>query len=333
MNPRTGSLISAPQSTDGTPSGHLAAGAGRPPTRQDAIEHVAFRLGVGLFAALPRPLALRVGAVLGQLAYLVDARDRATALFNLRLAFPERSDAERRAILRASCRNLGRVGAEICHFHALTRETLGRYVRVADPAAWEAALADIAAHGALILTGHFGNWELLAYAHGLLGHPITLVHRPMRNPLVEAGIQALRRGAGTRALPKRAAAKEVIRTIRRGGIVAIPFDQNQSAAAGVFVDFFGVPACTTGGLARLAEITGAPVYPAFLVREGESSRHRIELLPAVPRIETGDRDADVTANTRQYSAVFEAMIRRHPEQWIWFHKRWRTRPPGEQPFY
>jgi KDO2-lipid IV(A) lauroyltransferase len=155
----------------------------------------------------------------------------------------------------------------------------------------------------------------------------------MRNPLVDTAIDAIRSGSGTRALAKRAAAKAAIRELRRPGMVVIPIDQNQSAALGVFVDFFGLPACTTFGLARLAKLTGVPVYPAFLVRQGESARHRLEVLPRVDWVETGNHQADVVANTQRYTAVFEGMVRRYPEQWIWFHKRWRTRPPGEPQFY
>jgi KDO2-lipid IV(A) lauroyltransferase len=278
---------------------------------------------------LPRPWALRAGAAIGRLLYTVDARDRATALRNLAIAFPERSAAERVAILQASCRNLGRVGAEICHLSRLAPASLERYVGFADRAGWE----QIITGGGLILTGHFGNWELLAYAQGLLGHPITLVHRPMRNPLVDRAIIDLRAGAGTRALAKRAAARDIIRAVRAKQIVAIPIDQNQSANLGVFVDFFGTPACTTFGLARLALLMHCPVYPVFMVREGESDRHLIHTGPAVDLIDTGDRDADIVANTQRYTAIMEAMIRAHPEQWIWFHKRWRTRPPGEAQFY
>jgi KDO2-lipid IV(A) lauroyltransferase len=115
--------------------------------------------------------------------------------------------------------------------------------------------------------------------------------------------------------------------------VVIPIDQNQSASLGVFVDFFGKPACTTSGLARLARRTKAPVYPAFLVRQPQPERHRIEVLPRVDWVSTGDDDADLVANTQRYTKVFEDVLRRHPEQWIWFHKRWRTRPAGEPQFY
>lgn len=305
----------------------------RPATTKDRLEYLAFRAGIGLFAHMPRPLALRAGALLGELFFRLDAKDRRTGLTNLAIAFPDLGEGERLRILRESCRNLGRTGAEVCHLAHLTRENLARYVTFRDPAAWSAALADIAARGGLILTGHFGNWEMLAYAHGLLGHPVALVHRPMRNPLVDAGIAALRSGSGTTPLPKRAAAKEILRTLRRKGIVVIPIDQNQSAGLGVFVDFFGKPACTTFGLARLARISGAPVYPVFLVRQGGSDRHTVEILPRVDWVDTGDDDRDIEFNTQRYTKVFEGMLRRHPEQWIWFHKRWRTRPPGEPQFY
>jgi len=303
-----------------------------PPSSRDRLEYVAFRAGVGALASLPRSAAMRFGAALGDLFYQFDARRRSTALTNLHIAFPQNSEEENLRILRESCRNLGRVDAVVCQLPRLTPETLSRYVGFRDESAWRRTLADIEQNGGLILTGHFGNWEMLAYVHALLGHPVTLVHRPMRNPLVGAGIARLR-GPATRALPKRAAARGVIRTLRHKGIVVIPIDQNQSARLGVFVDFFGMKACTTFGLARLAKLTGAPVYPVFLVRQGSSDRHLVETLPPVGWIDTGDAEADVVANTQRYSDVFEGMLRQYPEQWIWFHRRWRTRPPGEAQFY
>ena len=301
----------------------------RPPRFGHRLEYAGFRLAFALFAALPWNVALRVGAWLGELFYLFDVRDRRIAMLNLSVAFPERSVAERRRILRASCRNLGRVVVEFCHLPQLTAEQLPSIVSFADRAAWEHVIASAGERGAVILTAHFGNWELLAYVHGLLGHPITLVHRPMHNAPFDDAITAIRATAGTRAIKKKAAAKEAIRALRRHDILVIPSDQNQTHSFGVFVDFFGKPASTTPGAARLAMLTGAPVFPAFLVREGESGRHRIVTLPEVDMIRTGDRSADVITNTQRCSLVVEAMIRRYPEQWIWFHKRWKTRPKDE----
>jgi KDO2-lipid IV(A) lauroyltransferase len=159
------------------------------------------------------------------------------------------------------------------------------------------------------------------------------VHRPMHNPVFDRAIDAIRARAGTRAIPKKSAAKEAIRTLRRKEMLVVPSDQNQTRSFGVFVDFFGKPACTTPGAARLAMLTGAPVFPVFLVREGEGPHHRIEVLPEVEMISTGDRQADAVTNTQRCSKIIEDMIRRYPEQWIWFHKRWKTHPPGEPPLY
>ncbi len=283
--------------------------------------------------ALPLSLGLRLGAGVGELLYCIDARDRHVALLNLSIAFPEKSLAERRGILRASCRNLGRLAVEFCHLPELSRDTLDRYVHFADRAAWERRLAEADTTGAVIVTAHFGNWELFAYAHGLLGRPVTLIHRPMRNPLVDDIIDAIRTRSGTRAIAKKSAAKEAIRVLRKRGIVVIPSDQNQTYAYGVFVDFFGKKACTTPGAARLAALTGAKVIPAFLVREGESARHRVEILPEIALVDSGDRHADAVTNTQRCSDAVEAMIRRYPEQWIWFHKRWKTRPGDEPAVY
>jgi KDO2-lipid IV(A) lauroyltransferase len=139
--------------------------------------------------------------------------------------------------------------------------------------------------------------------------------------------------AGTGLISKRQAAREVIRVLRNKGIVAIPFDQNATGRWGVFAEFFGVPASTHPGLARLAELSGSPVYPVFLVRKDGSPRHEILILPEVEVVRTADRDRDTVENLRRFNRVFEDVVRRHPDHWIWMHKRWRTRPPGEPPIY
>jgi KDO2-lipid IV(A) lauroyltransferase len=222
---------------------------------------------------------------------------------------------------------------EVAHLPALTRANIDRYVTIDDPERWRRGLERVRDTGAIILTGHFGNWELLAHACGLLGHPVTLVHRRMRNDLVERQIGRLRALAGTASVAKRSAAKEALLRLKQRALVAIPFDQNQIRSFGVFVDFFGVPASTTTGPVRLAMLTGAPIIPVFLVREGESARHRIVALPEVELASTGDREADIRTNTQRCNDVFEQMVRAHPDHWIWFHKRWRTRPKGERRIY
>jgi KDO2-lipid IV(A) lauroyltransferase len=315
-------------------SSRAAARAEPPrPTWTDRLELILFDAARGLFAALPRRMAFRLGTRLGDLFYALDRRDRRTALRSLAIAFPEKTEAERLAILRASCRNLGRVAAEVCHLAELTPESVGHYVRIEDPEAWRRAIDLAAKRGGLVLTGHFGNWELLAYAHGLLGHPVTLVHRPMRNRLVDGRITELRARAGTRSIPKKLAAKTAMRALLRRELVAIPADQNQTRRDGVFVRFFGVMASSTPGLARLSVLTGAAVVPVFLVRERDSEHHRLVVLPPVEMVDTGDKQSDIATNTQRCQAVLERMIRQYPEQWIWFHKRWRTQPLGAPKLY
>jgi len=305
----------------------------RTPTHRDRLEYAALRLAVGFFRILPRRTALRVGAAVGELFFRLDARDRRVALQNLAIAFPEKRPAERNAILRRSCHNLGRMAAEICHLRSLTSESVRRYVDIENPQLWQEGLRRGTERGLLVLTGHVGNFELLAYAHGLLGHPIALVHRPMRNPLVEELIRDLRAGAGTVSLAKSTAARQALRLLRQRQIVAIPADQNQVARTGVFADFFGLPACTTPGPVRLAMRTGALVQPVFLVRAGSSERHRIVVLPEVEMVDSGDPQRDVITNTERCNRALEEILRIYPEQWIWFHKRWKTRPPGEPKLY
>lgn len=223
--------------------------------------------------------------------------------------------------------------AEVCHLHDLTTDSVRRYVCIPDEEAWQRAVESTRERGAIILTGHVGNFELLAYAHGLLGAPVTLVHRPIRNALIDDFVVRLRERAGTRSIGKHSAAKAALRALARREILAIPADQNQSRRSGVFVSFFGLSASTTAGPARLAMMTGAPILPVFLLREGETEIHRLEIQPPVDLVQSGDRDADVVANTQRCTSVIEDIVRRHPEQWIWFHKRWRTRPLGEAELY
>ena len=290
------------------------------------LEHLGFSLVFRLFAALPLAAALRLGGRIGDLLYFFDRPHRHLALQHLRIAFPQASTAELVRILRASCRNLGRMAAEFCHLRDFESAALSDVVTITPKAEWDRAIERSKQSGVIVLTAHLGNWELLAHAHGALGHPVTLIHRPMRNQLVDDAITAVRAHAGTRTIPKKSAAREAIRSLRRGGIVAIPSDQNQTTRYGVFVDVFGKQACTTPGVARLAGLTRSPVYPVFIVRDGESGRHRIEIQPEVEMVSTGDREADIVTNTQRCSRIVEDMIRRYPEQWIWFHKRWKTKP-------
>ena len=301
---------------------------------RDRLEYAAFLTAYGLLAALPLAAAMRLAAAAAALIIRFDRRHRRIGFINLAIAFPERSAAERRAILVASYRNLGRMVAECAHLGRLTPANVRSVVGFADETYWAHVLPrQPTMSGILVLTGHFGNWELFAYTHGLLGHPVHLVHQTIKNPLIDAFVARLRGRAGTRLLRKHGAARGVLRALEECNVMVLPLDQNASRRTGVFVDFFGRPASTNSGFARIVARTGVPVYPAFLVREGTGPRHRIVILPRVPFASMADRDQAACEFTQRCTAVLEDMIRRHPDHWLWTHKRWRTRPLGEPNLY
>ncbi len=296
-------------------------------------EYVVLRAVIGFLGALPLGVALRVGEAVLWLVYLLAVPLRRVGMTNLAIAFPDRPVAERRRILRASMLNLGRMVAELAHLPTLTDAQLREMVRFEDEPWWREAIGWERPTGVLILSGHFGNWELLVYAHGRRGHPVTMVHRPMHNPLLDRWLNRVRAGAGTRLVRKHHAAAEVLRALREKQLLVLPFDQNSTRQLGVFVDFFGEPASTNAGIARIGLRADAPVVPAFIVRQGRSARHLVYVLPIMDLENTGDPRADVVRNTARLSAVFEDMVRRFPEQWLWVHRRWKTRPPGGAKIY
>jgi Kdo2-lipid IVA lauroyltransferase/acyltransferase len=303
------------------------------PAFHHRVEYAAFRLVYGCLALLPLAVAMRVAAAAAACAIRVDRRHRRIGLINLAIAFPEKSDRERLQILLASYRNLGRMIAECAQLDRLTPETVRGRVTIDDVALWAQLPQELQRNGILVLTGHFGNWELFAYAHGLLGFPVHLVHQTIKNPLIDGFIERMRQRAGTCTMRKHAAARGVLRALGNRGLMVLPLDQNASRRTGVFVEFFGRKASTNAGFGRIVARTGAPVYPAFLVREGTSARHRIVILPRVPFASMADRDQAAREFTQRCTAVLETMIRAHPDQWLWTHKRWRTRPDGEIDVY
>jgi KDO2-lipid IV(A) lauroyltransferase len=304
--------------------------------RSTAFDRLAFtvvRVVMAMLARLPLAWAVRVGAAGALVGYVVARPLRRTGLRNLEMAFPERSRSERRRILRESVANLGRMVAELAHLPRMTAEQLRANVVFEDEAWWAENVGAPRDTGALILSGHFGNWELLVFAHGMRGFPVSMVHRTIANPFVDRWLNQVRARAGTRLVRKRQAAGGVLQALHDHQLLVLPFDQNSTRAIGVFVDFFGIPASTNSGIARLARRTGAPVVPAFIVREGRTARHRVHVLPMMYVQRTGDPELDVRRATQQFSDVFESMVRQYPEQWLWVHKRWKTRPPGHPKLY
>jgi KDO2-lipid IV(A) lauroyltransferase len=298
-------------------------------------EYVLVRGLLWFFRLLPFPLAFRVGEAIGWLLYHCDRPHRRVGLLNLELAFPHKSEVERRQILRASLRNLGRLVAEFCHMHTLTKDNISERVGFTDFALWQKLLAQTQSQhtGALILSGHFGNWELLAYAQACYGVPIQIIHRRLRNGLVDDLIVQERERCGNHVIRKTTAGIEVFRAIRQKALVVVAVDQNASGRMGVFIPFFSRLASTSTGLAGLALASNAPVVPAFLIRENGTWRHHIVVLPPVAPVRTGDQEADLRATTAKFTEVFQQMVEQYPDHWLWIHKRWKRRPDGEASIY
>jgi Kdo2-lipid IVA lauroyltransferase/acyltransferase len=280
---------------------------------------------------LPRPVARAAGIGLGQLVYLLHGKLRRVGMRNLQLAFPEKSAHERRRILRGEFTSLGRQLAEVCLFPSYTRENVTKIVVYDGFENFERAEAR--GKGVIYLTAHLGGWELSAFSHSIQGHPLHVVMRGMDNPFLDRFITHLRTMHGNRAVDKDNFVRGLLSAMKAGETVGILMDTNMTPPQGVFVDFFGIPACTASGLARIALRTDAAVVPGFTIWDRELRKYRLRFDPALDLIRTGDEEADIVANTALFTKVIEEYVRRYPDQWLWVHRRWKTRPAGEKSLY
>lgn len=286
---------------------------------------------VKILGALPRSWARAVGAAVGRIAYLSLPRLRRTGHRNLELAFPEKTFSERQEILSKLYRNLGWLLGEFCQMKKYTRENTRAFLRYEGLEHFLSARDE--GNGVLIVTGHLGAWELSSFYHSLMGHPMSIVIRRLDNPLVDELVNRIRCQHGNQVLHKDDFARGLLACMRRGETVGILMDTNMTPPQGVFVDFFGHLACTASGLARVAMKTGACVLPGFLLWEDSARQYVLRFGAPIPLTFTGDTEADVIANTALFTKVIEEYIRRYPDQWLWVHRRWKTRPAGEPPVY
>lgn len=275
---------------------------------------------------IPLNISLWFGKALGRLAFYLDKKHRKIVLNNLNTAFgQEKSPDELNATAKTVFENLGMNFTEFFRLPWLKEPDLSGYVECEGFENFKKAYDK--GRGVIFLTGHFGNWELMAVFYALKNYPVDIVVRELDSPIADEFVRWVRARAGNRIVAKGRSMRELLKILARGGIIGILLDQNVTWNEGVFVRFFNKLACTNKGTALLAQASGAAVVPTFIIRDGK--RHRVVIEEEIAIQNTGDRAADRLANTALFTKVIEDFVRRHPEQWFWLHQRWKSRPEND----
>ena len=295
------------------------------------LEYAAVWLILKMVGALPRGVARAFAAFVTRILFALQPRLQKTADFNLRLAFPDWTDTQRRDATRKMVRNLGWMAAEFARFPKLTKENIERVVVLEGHENF--LEGQRRGKGVLYLTGHIGAWELSSFAHALYGYPLHYTARPLDNKRLDALVNEYRCASGNKPIFKNESARIMLKILKDSATVGILADQNTMPEEGAFVDFFGKFACTTTGLARVALHTGAAVVPGYAYWNDATQKYHLRFEPPVELMRTGDTERDVTENTQRFAKIIEEVIRKHPDQWVWVHKRWKTRPKGEPALY
>jgi KDO2-lipid IV(A) lauroyltransferase len=300
---------------------------------QTLLEYSAAKAVLVSFGILPASAAMRLGRGMGWLAYLLARELRRTGAINLRLAFPEKSDAERAALLRECFDNLGRLLGFFSQFSSRSQKQLQSLMDVQGLQHLEAAKT-VRGNKLILFTGHLGAWELTSFGLSLVGHPFAFLVRRLDNPRIEQMVDQVRKRFGNETLDKLSAARSMLKLLRSGETpLGLLPDLNTLDDEAIFIDFFGVPAATTFVVAKLAVRTETPLVPVFAPWSEEKGKYLLIVEQPIQIECTGDEDADVRNVTIQLTQRIENQIRRYPGQWLWIHKRWKTRPPGEPAIY
>ncbi|MGH9632277.1 MAG: lysophospholipid acyltransferase family protein [Bryobacteraceae bacterium] len=286
------------------------------------LEYLAARLVLASLRYLPRSVADRLARGYVRVLDLSIPRLRRTAYRNLSMALP---GADRKAVTDGVFRSIARLLVAFARFPDIGKENVADWIRYEGFEHFEEAMHR--GRGVLFATAHLGNWELSAFAHALLSRPMHVVVRPLDNPGIDALVERRRALSGNWLIPKKEAARAVLKALARNEAAGVLIDQNSSLDEGVFVEFFGVPACANPGFAKLAAHSGAAVMPGFALWSESEGRYVLRFYPIVEM--TGDPLKDTAALQKQ----LESVVREHPDQWLWIHRRWKTRPPGEKPLY
>ena len=284
-----------------------------------SLEFAAVRLVATVVSVLPMRLVRRCGAALGRLAYALDAAHRRIALENLAAAFPSRPARERRMLARAMFAHFGSLLLELLKFGTYTPDQMHAAIDVEGEE--RARQAYQQQRGVLFFTGHFGYWEIQAIVEPLHGHPISVLARPLDNARLNEMLERIRTRTGNSVIYRQGAVRKILRELAANHGVALLIDQHLHTPDAIYVDFFRRPAATTSALAALALRTGAPVVPVFALPLPRG-RYRLVYEHPVdpPHADTPDA---VREFTQRCTDVLEMYVRRHPELWLWMHRRWR----------
>ncbi len=267
-----------------------------------------------------------IGRMLGAIAFAIDKKRRAIAIENLKNAYKgEIPEHGIREIAKKAFQNLAITALEFSRLPWLKRENIDNYVECEGTGVLEKALQR--KKGVILLTAHYGNWELLVVSFGLKGFNTDVVVREIDSPVLEEFVKWTRTRCGNSIVPKQRAMRRLLKSLSEGKIVIILLDQNVTWSEGVFVDFFGIPACTNKGLALLQLASNASVVPAFIERRGRT--HRLVIEDPVELSSTGNKGKDTLTNTQRCTKIIEDRIRKAPDNWFWVHRRWKTRPKTE----
>lgn len=283
------------------------------------------RVAVATLQYTPRGIANRLGNLYAQLLDLAVPRLRRVALRNLSFALPELSAARHREIVGGVYRSIGRLLVAFARFPSIDKHNVDNWIRYEGFEHFTNALTR--GKGVLFATAHLGNWELSAFSHALMAQPMHVVVRPLDNALIDRFVEKRRALSGNTLIGKRDFARPILKALRENQAVGILVDQNASADTGVFVPFFGIPACVNVSFAKLAAHSGAAVIPGFAVWSDAERRYILRFYPEVSV--TGNAEVD----TASIQDALAKAIAQYPDQWLWIHRRWKTRPPGETSRY
>jgi Kdo2-lipid IVA lauroyltransferase/acyltransferase len=295
-------------------------------------ELYAIRSLLGAIGALPLETAMRFGQSVGRFLAKRFPRLQKTARRNLEIAFPEMSEKERERIVHGTFESLGRHLGFVAHFKKFQHEDIRHLVEVVGKEEYF-DIAHETGRGILFFTGHFGSWEVFNLLPPAFGYGMNILVRRIDNPLVEDFVDKMRTRFGSVTLDKTRSARKMFRLLENGELLGILADLNVQEREGVFVDFFGIPASTTTSIAKLALATNAIVLPAFAVWEEAKQKYVVYLEPPIEFEKTENTNEDIRNLTQKVTEVVEKYVRKYPEQWLWIHKRWNTRPAGEPSLY